>query len=544
MKPAVDGDARFVASVRRFVSMAAPGLPRDCWLEALLTHPAYPNVLAVLDAVRAAGIEGEAVRADASTIGELSLPSLLYIPHAPGGFAVLERVEKDRLLWSHPDGRRWVSRSAALRSWSGIAVVVKEVVTAGRRGLCVQRAGPRLEAPAVVGLLAAALVAIAVSALGGRGALALTSLSIQIAGVLLALFVGSSPDGSHLAQELCPAGTVFDCRRVLHSGASSFLGVALSDWAAGYFLAGAISMVAGFVAGSASSGMHLWAWLSILGALTAVGSLVYQAAVVRAGCAGCLAIDALLLLQCALLWKSRGPLDGAAWRIGALGSWAAVALVIAWRTGRRTDRQGLWRYHGLKRDPIVFAALLGRAQPVTLPIPSSGLISGDPAAPLRVTMVTSPYCPACATAYRELAPLAHSPDVRLTLVFLCNGEEDLSGDRAVVTAHALAGEGRMDDARTLLDSWFGAIAAGRPFDDTPLNDLYRTLPPESLARARFSLREQQQWSASIGVAAAPMLLVNGRPLPSQYEPADLAAVDAAALALAVRSLEQRRLAAR
>lgn len=534
-KAMTNTEMAFVSSVRRFVALAARGLPTDCWLDALMTHPHYPNVLAVLDAVRVAGIECEAVRGDFAKIAELSRPSLLYIRSGSGNFAVLEDVTADRVLWSHPDsGRGWVSRRTVEEYWTGIAVVVQRIVSADEHGDCHPRRVTRA-APILTGLLAASLIGIAL-ATGTRNSLVVATLLCQIVGAAVSLILASSKDDLRLAPVLCPAGTVFDCRRVLTSRASSILGVSLSDWAAAWFIAGAVGTVAGLLAGSPSSLIRLLAWTSAITVPIAIASVIYQVTIIRALCAGCLIIDAMLLVQAAMLWPYRAPIDGIGLRLAAFGLWTAAALIAALHTRERAGRDWRWQLFRLKRNPDVLAALIAKAAPVAPPGHSPRLSFGQANAPIDVTLVMSPYCPACATVHGDLPALARSAGMRVTLLFICDTQQDVPGVRLVVAAHALAQLGRTHDAHSLLESWFGNLAAGRSYDDTRLKDLYTTLPADAISAARSSLREQLQWSVDAVIAATPAVLVQHRLLPSHYLVSDLAGIDTAALAVALARL--------
>jgi uncharacterized membrane protein/protein-disulfide isomerase len=514
-------DAGVVEPFRRFAALAAPSLPLDCMVEALLTHPRFPNAGAIIDTMRDAGVECAAVRAGANELDQLSCPSLLFLNS--GDFAVLEKVDSDRALWTHSRaGRQWIAFVELAKSWTGIALIIDGVSPRRSTSPCGGTPGLHIPLATVAAAVGAGLVI--TTAVGYTQLSALAVFLSHIAGSAIALLLGDR-GASRLQAMLCPSGSAFDCRRVLDGPDSRFLGIALTDWAAAYFLTGTIST--GFALMTGAPVLALSAWMSLAMIPVVAASIYAQAFVVRAWCAGCLAIDAILVLQAAGLARFRGPIGAGAIKGEGLGLSLAV-LLIAMRN--RTPPGAVEmrrRYLRLKRNPAVLASLLATTAPLPPPPPDILLLTyGSQDAPSTITLITSPYCPSCADAHQALeALMEHALPLRVCVTFLCDPDRDLPGNRAVLCAHALLVLGRENEARHLIKAWFASIAGRRPFDDEHTKALAATLDANAVVIAEASLRTQSDWALALGIDATPVIALNGRRLPHGYSLQDLSDLD-------------------
>src|SRR5213075_2346197 len=109
-------------------------------------------------------------------------------------------------------------------------------------------------------------------------------------------------------------------------------------------------------------------------------------------------------------------------------------------------------------------ALLADAPMMAPAYHSPRITAGGEDATIDVMISTSPYCVACATLHRALQSEAIRS--RVTFAFYCDPEQDVSGVRMLIAAHALEHEGRTAESRELLDSWFDALHERRSFDES------------------------------------------------------------------------------
>lgn len=512
-------DAAIVGALRRFATLAAPSLPLDCIVDALLTHPRFPNAGAMIDAMRQAGVECAAVRAETDQLDQISCPSLLFLDS--GEPAVLEKVTSDRVLWTHPRaGRQWIGRDELSKSWKGVALIVESVSPHRSSSPCGNTRTVRIQ-PAI---MAVGIALVTVAATGHTQLSVLALFLSHVAGSAIALLLGDRDHASRVQTALCPSGSTFDCRRVLDGPNSTFLGITLTDWAAAYFLTGAIST--GFALMDGLPILSLSAWIAFAMIPVVAASLYAQAFVLRAWCAGCLTIDALLVLQAIGLWRHQGSFEASAIGAEALALSLAILLIAMRKESPSATEEMRRRYLRLKRNPAVLASLLATTRPLPLPPPEIPLLAfGSRDAAVAITLVTSPYCPSCAEAHEALEDLMEHASVQVRVVFICDSDHGLPGIRAVVSAHALLALGRDSEARLLLNAWFTSIAERRPFDEDSMTVLAATLDADALASAHVSLRAQRDWALSVGIDATPVIALNGRRLPHDYSLKDLHEVD-------------------
>ena len=520
-------DAALLSSLRRFVTLASPqARRRDCWREALLVHPKYPTAAAVIDALRPLGLNCAAVRAEVSGVADLPLPSLLHL-HA-GQFAVLENVTADSVLWTHPrSGRQRVTFDQLREAWTGVALIVDAITDP--TGDCAKRGRPG--AQSVLVMAALATLALAAGAADRSDATAVILLVLHAIGTAVALALSAESKGKHteLMSALCPAGAASDCRHVLNSAAGSFLGISTADWAAGYFICGWGSFVIALISGAQL--VPLWAWVAALTVPVAVVSIIAQAVVIRAWCAGCLIVDAVLFIQALLAWPHRAAASSQSLQIVTAGLCIAALLLAAARVIPAGSLQASRRYMRLRREPAVLAGLLSNTPPLDITGLPQRLIAGVGNLPVAVTLIASPYCPACAETHAELHALTTtSAGVRTAIIFLCDVGQNVAGTRAVIAAQALAIAHRSDEAHELIGAWYSDLRAGRTFDERRLNAVYDTLPPEAVAGAQRELRALQQWVFTSGINATPVVLLYGRRLPAHYGPGELRDIDLGAVA--------------
>jgi uncharacterized membrane protein len=515
----ISGEAGLLACLRRFLELAAPSAANDCWVEPLLTHPAYPNVRSILDAVRVAGLQCAVVHADLTSLSQLSKPSLLY--RGSGRFTVLEDVSPTQaLLTDETDGRRWVAHCDLGVSWTGIAIVVERITSPDLANDC---SGERKELGPVVAraLLVFAAGAVTLGSHNWGGAAPAAMFVLHILGAWIALALAGNAANSGVLRALCHASSDLDCRQLLQSRQGTFLGISLASWAATYFMSGSIAFAAALIVNAPV--LRVFAWIAVLAVPIIAGSIVVQAAA-RTWCGGCLAIDAILLAQTAIAWPHRGPINLTAVRLTAAAFCLAAIGVTARQSAVRPDDHTRRRYLRLKRDPAVLASLLERVSPMHLPPCPAALSIGSDDALIMLTLVTSPYCPACADAHDVLLALTESGAVRVRLVFPGPLEEATAGGQTLVVAHALMCLGRVSEAHAVLRSWFAAN--GRSvFDERKLKDQRRGLSHEALHCGRAALAKQGAWCATAGFDATPVVLLNGRPLSPHYSVRDLSTVD-------------------
>ncbi len=345
-------------------------------------------------------------------------------------------------------------------------------------------------------------------------------------------------------QRLCAAGPVANCARVLHSPASRLGPVPLSDLGLVYFAAGLVGLLLAALAGRSAAAQAMLGALSLaLLPFTAL-SVYYQVIRLRSYCWLCLLVAALLWLEAgtglAAGWPWQGwPWDPHSWLLMVV-AWAGVTfawsglrslLVTAWQ-GRAVARE----FARMRSQPAVVQALWDAGVHTVPPVPVEVCL-GAADAPVQAVLAVLPACPACGRQVRAAWALQAmlGGHMAIRLRFLRGGDPSSApspvlrdqyqvADRVAVLFLHLAAAGDQARLRRACASWFfgakdrvttpadfaewqSGVLAGQPAPDT-------TVPGPAVLQQHQSLQ-------SLGIDAAPVVFVNGRRLPPEWDCMDL-----------------------
>ena len=509
------------------ILLEALGIPvTDTTLRRLLvTHPQYPSLQALADALEDVGVASRAVQANSENLVELSLPAIAGLGRGPEmRFVVLREVRPGQGRYTDP-GRGEVvlpEREFSLQ-WSGILLLPTVSPDAGERDYRKRRTEEvleRLRGPALA-VGAALTVILLLTTLPPMEyepsvlwhALLLVKLSgFGLATLLIAM--SGSQDGG--AAKLCPLGERLNCRSVLSSPAAKLGGwIPMADLGGLYFLGGLLSLVLWRIAERPESLPAPLGLLNLLALPYVVFSVSYQAFLGR-WCWPCLGVQALFVAEFALFWQLPGshslPIDGlprvdlallvVSFALPALG-WGALR--PRWAQGCQADARAEENAR-LRSHPALFQQALQRSTPIpTDPIPHE-LAMGPDAAPFCLTVLVHPACDHCAEVFSELQPLlALSKGLLRCVVRLCF----VPGGRTEAIARRIAEltvAGKPGSANEALVAWFADQQQSVPAwieryvpEPTPA--------PEAVAE---TLRATLKWIEAAAIAGAPALFLNGR----------------------------------
>lgn len=411
-------------------------------------NPLSLKALAVVSAEL--GLQARAFRADAASLGEVPVPSLVHLEHPAlqqNAFVVL--TGRDTAAISIEEGfppqiHRFTPEEFA-RWWTGVVVNVTPASSESqpasppsmgllRRAVTWLRGGDlsirysevarRLALLVIAALAISAPLLLAISrhggwfaALAGGSAVAMVVASVVTHELLLRGRATRVPvSGSRLSDRFCKPGAGSDCDGVLSSRWATIAGLDVA--ALGYaFATSSVALLAlgAFLPAPAQAAQLTWTAVSLaLAAPAALFFIALQLGPLGRICPLCMAVHGaillglLLALPHAIAWTA---LTGAIapllpWAIlhgllflGALGLLAPfVALGIEAQASRtRLSWVGTTPYGAL-------AEAAGRPRSPH-PLPATSAWLGEPSAPLRFDLLLHPQCPSCGPVIDKLQKL-------------------------------------------------------------------------------------------------------------------------------------------
>lgn len=510
----------------------------------------YPGPVAPTALVELLQLWGVDILPMAGSVDEL--PSDVagsLVPLAGGRYGVLLRAGAAGITLMVDGTTRQLTPGEFSALWNGMLLVLKPRNGAGEpfaaEHVAALRSG-RLRgaalALAVPGLLALAVLAWPPQ--GGGMALAGMAL-LKLVGLAATVVLGFEQAGiGRPLQRLCAAGPVANCARVLRSPASRLGPVPLADLGLVYFASGLAALALAAFTGQAAPVLAMLGALSVsLLPFTAL-SLYYQAVKLRSYCWLCLLVAALLWMEAGLCLAAGVSFKGWPWSIQAwllmLMAWSGATL--AW-LGLRTLLVAAWQGRAVARDfarvrsqPPVVQALWDAGVHTVPPVPIEVCL-GAPDAPVQAVLAVLPACPACGRQVRAAWALQSvlAGRMAIRLRFLRGGDPAgaptpalrdqyrVADGVAVLFMHLVgigdpallrrACAGWFFDAKDRVSTpaalavWQAGVLAGRPSPDAAV------LMPAVL--------QHHQSLQSLGVDAAPVVFLNGRRLPPEWDCMDL-----------------------
>lgn len=468
------------------------------------------------------------------------------VPLAGGRYGVVLQAGPADVTLVVNGATRQLTHSEFDAVWNGMLLVLEPRDGAGEPFASEHEAALRMDRMRHVALVLAvpALLAAAALAWPPRGwVVALALLKLVGLAATVALSFEQAGIGRPL-QRLCPAGPVANCGRVLRSPASRLGPVPLADLGLVYFGGGFAALVLGTLVGQGAALLSMLSVLSLALLPFTVLSVYYQAVRLRAYCWLCLLAAALLWLEAAAGVLSGAPLrvwpgDSQAWMVAVL-AWGGVA--AAW-LGLRALLVAAWQGRGVAQDfarfrsqPLVVQALWDTGAQVVPPV-LRDVCLGSPAAPVQVLLAVLPACPACGRQVRAAWALQVALGTRMaiTLRFLRGGEpagaatpalrdQYLVADGLAALLMHVAGAGDQAWLRQVCAGWFfdakDRVSTPAAFAAWQDDVLAGRAAPDSAALMPAVL-EHHHSLQRLGIEAAPVVFVNGRRLPPEWDPMDL-----------------------
>lgn len=314
-----------------------------------------------------------------------------------------------------------------------------------------------------------------------------------------------------------------DCNAVLTSkGANIFKPFKLSDLCLIFFSGLSLSILFTSVLNISASFTFA---LILLSFPITLYSIYYQAVIIKKWCLLCISVVGILWVQSALIIFNANIITSVSWSINtilvnsfgfllALTLWHLLAHNLDELQVLKKVRIDLFKF---KRNFKIFNTLLQTSKTINTTIyNSSEIIFGNANSPLKIVIVTSPFCGHCKPVHSLIEDILkkHSSKVAISVRF--NANINYPEDNLVKVTSRLIEiyntNGETDCLTAMHD-----IYQGQP-TDLWLNELGNCNNTELFIE---ELKKENEWCANNNLNFTPVILINGRTYPKEYDRNDL-----------------------
>lgn len=521
------------AVINLLLQLDVPATP-DTVRRMVRTHHAYPSLLSLTDTLDDLHLDTMKVKIGIEQLSEVEFPCIAHLTKNSGHFVVIDSITDQSLNILDPEtGWMSVGREDFRKDWSGVVVLVNRNDESGERGYAAKKREELIEKSRLPLAAAVTVMLIAASIIAGWTVFVSSPVwsllfAIKAGGLVLSVLLMLhyfSPD-SYFTQKLCPTGKKLNCKNILHSPAAKLFNlIPMADLGALYFAGGLMALITGLFSGTGSV-LPLLSMINLLVLPYTFFSIYYQAAVARQWCWMCVGIQAIFWLELTVFALS-GNLQLTQPDANAMLAvlWAYLLPAAAWLVLRPVVTDALKTKKladevlRFRQNPQVLTSFLSQQRSVDLgqQLPVE-VISGDPSAPLVVTMVSYPQCPHCAITHQFLEELHEEFSDAFSYVvrFQCPIEGTSKEIAKNVIAIALAAGP---------DEALKALSAGYHVRGEEAYQAWKEKYAEEtgiyLGQAEDIANYHTSWANAIGVKATPTFYINGRQLPNGFSIYDL-----------------------
>ncbi len=480
----------------------------------LISHPNFPNLIAIVDLFNHLGIEHYALELQKELLILTELPQY-FLANIVGDkgpqLALVSKKQNKLIVKTDKKEEQSISKEEFIKIWSGIVICINDE----EKDADEKRIGFATSAQSIVFTMA--IVSIMTIMLKSDFTIfQLISFSLSVLGVFISFLIIQQEigSGSSTVVKFCNASEKTSCEATINSKGALLFGVLkLSDMGIVYF----------------SSLLLLWLFSSISAASLApliilagycsvpmiLYSVLYQWLVIKKWCLLCLGIGSVLLVQFLSSFIDAKPFDELLYLIELnqvlLFSFGIIIVTMFWFFVKpliKKDKElSILKIQHLKfkRNFNFFKASLLKETPInTIEIPNE-IVLGNPSAPIALTLITNPLCSYCKKAHKAVDKILdiypHKVKVVIRFSVDFSNVEDTATQIAHHLIHTYVQKGESSCRNALNDIY--------SFDTNQdkkkwLDNQYIDINPEIVT----ILQEQKVWGINEKVYLTPTLLVN------------------------------------
>lgn len=510
----------------KFLKVAGVSYNTQGLVIALHSHPFYPAISSVSQALIYVGIENKVYHADYDGILAKSSIALVHLNGEGNRFVLLLKTTDDEVFYYDALENRYItlSKDEFIRQWSGTVLYLTDnslkTVYSPKSGSVI------LSGLGIVMLWGGILVIIITLFYFNRSEY-LIILLLKLAGIIVSVgLIGHTlNDNTGVIAAICRSAESFDCNKVLKSPVSR-LGrvISLSGIGMIYFTTGMVSVIIGYIARCEQTVILLLFYISVCCLPFIIFSVLYQGFILRKWCPLCMGVVSILMTENILFYfyTEKQFLITEIWRAGTvvLFSFCMAALIFVFlettvkqRVKIRNEEIAVLK---LKRNPLVVSVLFRSQTPILTSVPSP-VILGDETASVLITTVINPFCHPCSKVVNAIFKLLEKfPDKIKWEIGFDGIEADINNPGNKAQLYLLELYKKTKDKNIylrILKEWF----------KNPSLELFRNKYPlaevsvDTIRQFQFQLRENKVKV----IDKLPYVVINQRVMPGEYTISDI-----------------------
>ncbi len=485
----------------------------------LLSHPSYPSLHALTGVLNHFNIENLAIEvsAEAETLELLPNPFIAHLVSEEKDFVLVEKRDDVYSIHYREDKIEAISATDFLRIWDGVVLVVE-------KGEGIKKEGRPPILNKLIGVSFALLcVLLAYFVFYNSHIFSLLHFVLSLCGLYFSVEIIKHEFGiaSAASAKMCSLSEQTSCEEVLNSKGSQLFGILkLSEISLLAFSTFILAWFLFFLSGNSNA--VILAFLS-LGAIPVIFySLYYQYFVVGKWCPLCLSIAAVLSLQAAAVLFADLPAFLFDFRnlllflISFLTTLISASFLLP-IIRRKTSLEKLEiEHYQFKRKFSLFNAIYSNTEALEMIPPIAGeIVFGEREAALELILITNPFCYFCKQMHQDLqAFLKQAPeDIRVIIRF--NVDPEKKENKVYRITSALLDIYNREGREAIMNALHEVYAENV--------DLEKWMQDREKTQTSYEeiLTTQRSWCQANDINFTPVLIVNGRPFPKEYDKGDL-----------------------
>nr|WP_246615980.1 vitamin K epoxide reductase family protein [Aquimarina litoralis] len=479
----------------------------------LVSHPNFPNLIAIVDLFNHLGIEHYALelQKELSILAELPKYFLAHIIGDKGPQLALISMKRNKLVVkTGKKEEQIISKEEFIKIWSGIVICIND-----EKSEVNERSIGSTSVQSIV--LTATLVSIiAIMLKSDFTTFQLISFVLSIVGAFISFLIIQQEigSGSSAVAKFCNASEKTSCEATINSKGALLFGVLkLSDMGIVYFSSLLLLWLLSSISTTSLAPLVILAGYCSIPMM--LYSVVYQWLVIKKWCLLCLGIVSVLLVQFLSSFIDNQPLNQLLSAITLnqvlLFSFGILIVMAIWffiKPLLKKDKElSVLKIQHLKfkRNFNFFKASLVKESPINnINIPDE-IVLGNPSAPIALTLITNPLCSYCKKAHEAIDKILdiypHKVKVVIRFSVDFSNIEDTATQIAHHLIHIYSQKGESSCRNALNDIYgFDSNQGKKKWLENQFIDIHPAIIKV--------LQEQKVWGINEKVYLTPTLLVN------------------------------------
>lgn len=501
-------------------------------VDTLKSHPDWPSLLSISDALKKWHVPNAAARATIDEIDQIPTPFLVQTRDINQPLYIVTDMLGDQINILDKDFSKTIgiSRSDFNKKWTGVFLLPEPETYAIEANYIENFRQSWLNtllpiALTLIGIFASLynLLHTQFTPITHSKLFSILEFSILLTGIVISILLlwYEIDKNNPVLQKVCTGMTKGDCNAILSSKQSRLF--SWLSWSEVGFIYFGGSFLTLLFLNPLSYAISFLAFFHFLAIPYTGFSIYYQWKIVRQWCVLCLVVQALLVigfinsLTIPISWSFLGSPNLVfttllLYSIPAMLWFVIKPVILRLQKSQDTELE----YNRFKYNTEIFDSLLKKEPLPIIPGEELGINIGKPDATNMLIKVCNPYCGPCAKAHPKIENLLHEVDnLKVKIIFTSKNDDHDRGKAPVSHLLAIAEQNDSKLKERSLDDWY--LAEKKDYklyaEKYPLNG--------ELAKQGDKINSMSEWCTAVNIEHTPTFFLNGYKVPDAYDLNDL-----------------------